>query len=1175
MTTHLRFWLFAASLVAFSILPTAVGDAQGQTQPIFRIGNFNRSSGDFAPGNPEHPVDFVVFKSDPSKDWFAVHRAVLASANSQTSDPASAPRTISFTIDRTEAASYKLHVALLVETPSVPALKVGINGKEGLFYLHPTLDYNGGDMWSSFDPAYSSADVEFSFPPSYLRTGKNSITLQPVEEADEAVPDAGINYDAIELVRVSRASLSQSADVEIVPTIFYQGQEGKLKERVDAFVRYGKPTGPGFAELTIGTEHYRCSLSGSEFGEERLEFAVSEFKPRSPASLSITANGKTQRFGQTIGPKKKWTLFVVPHIHVDVGFTDYQAKVAAIQARTIDEAMDMTAHNPDFRFSLDGEWDLEQFLATHSEEQKKRAIDAIRRRQLFIPAQYANVLTGIPTAETLIRSLYPSANFSREYKTPLDYANITDVPSYSWSYASILAASGISYFAAASDNYRAPVLFTGRLNEHSPVWWEGPDGKRVLLWYSRHYMQMQLLFGMPPVLAAGRDKLPIFLQMYEKDNYRANAAIVLGSQVENTDLYPQQAELAEKWNAIYAYPHLRYSGFHEALTEIQKQFGDSIATIRGDGGPYWDDGVASDARYVAIERQNEARAQTAEKLATVVPFVDSALKSDTAELNRMWKNMVLMDEHTWTSFNSVTDPTSSEAVDQLAVKHRYAENAAADIDFITRRSMASLVNRIPVGMGSLVVFNSLNWQRDGLVTLDIDKGFEIVDSVTSQPVDFETLRGGSSFSHVRFLAHDVPALGYKVYRLQPSKVSEPSTASQRSTVLESPYYKLQLDPETGAVRSIYDKQLKRELVNQGGPYRFGQYLYATGGDKTPNTLRIYDKVSRKPYVEIHAAHSGKLVSVSRTPFGLVAYLESEAENTPSIRTEILLFDNAKKIEFVEDLDKKEVDTKEAAYFAFPFAMSAPRFQYEIQTGVVDPKKDMYPGAGKEWFTVQHWVSVEQQGAAAAVMTLDTPLVTLGDINRGAWPETFADRPGTVFSYIMNNYWDMNYRAGQGGHFRFRYVITSANETNSADLTRIGWEEATPLEFDIVTSQDKAIDQSSSETFKAQMTEVPSLDSMPKLDGRLQNLIEMDDRNILLETWKPAEDGNGSILRFVDFGGTQRAVTVKSPLLHVVHVWQTDALERGQTPIAMDGDNGFHFTIHPYEILTIRAVEKER
>ena len=64
-------------------------------------------------------------------------------------------------------------------------------------------------------------------------------------------------------------------------------------------------------------------------------------------------------------------------------------------------------------------------------------------------------------------------------------------------------------------------------------------------------------------------------------------------------------------------------------------------------------------------------------------------------------------------------------------------------------------------------------------------------------------------------------------------------------------------------------------------------------------------------------------------------MESEDLNTPSIKTEIRLFDGEKKIELVEDVDKKEVYSKEAVYFAFPFSMSRPssstRFKMESST----------------------------------------------------------------------------------------------------------------------------------------------------------------------------------------------------------------------------------------------------
>jgi hypothetical protein len=282
-------------------------------------------------------------------------------------------------------------------------------------------------------------------------------------------------------------------------------------------------------------------------------------------------------------------------------------------------------------------------------------------------------------------------------------------------------------------------------------------------------------------------------------------------------------------------------------------------------------------------------------------------------------------------------------------------------------------------------------------------------------------------------------------------------------------------------------------------------------------------------------------------------MESSDTNTPRIDAEIELFEHEKKIEFIEDVDKKPVYAKEAVYFAFPFAMDHPQFHYEIQTGVVDPAKDMYPGAGHEWFSVQHWVSVQQDGVAGTVMPLDVPLVTLGDINRGQWPDQFGNRPGNVFSYVMNNYWDTNYRAAQGGHFRFRYVITSAAATDAAALSRIGWEEATALENNVVTSQDKA-------------------QNLPRqLNGKEESFLTVEDPNLLLEDWKPAEDGEGTILRFLDLGGASRTVVVHTPLIDLSHVFETDAVERNQSNLPLTGKSTFQFTMHAHQIVTLRVI----
>jgi alpha-mannosidase len=290
--------------------------------------------------------------------------------------------------------------------------------------------------------------------------------------------------------------------------------------------------------------------------------------------------------------------------------------------------------------------------------------------------------------------------------------------------------------------------------------------------------------------------------------------------------------------------------------------------------------------------------------------------------------------------------------------------------------------------------------------------------------------------------------------------------------------------------------------------------------------------------------------VTNQPFGVVARLESSGVNTPRIETEVILFSGQKKIEFINHVHKTEVYTKEGVYFAFPLAMEHPQFRYEIQNGFVDPSRDQLPGAGKEWFSVQHWVAAEQGSMTVALVPVDAPLVSLGDIVRGTWPEEFGQRPGTIFSYVMNNYWETNYAAGQGGDFTFRYVLTSGNNREPPYLSRLGREEMSPLELDQITSQDKAIN------------------SPRPLDSAQGSFLRVDQPNAVLETWKTAEDGDGTILRFVEVAGKESTVDVQTPLLNVESAWMSDALERKQGPLSVSS-HGFRFSVKPFQIVTVR------
>jgi hypothetical protein len=112
------------------------------------------------------------------------------------------------------------------------------------------------------------------------------------------------------------------------------------------------------------------------------------------AEATAKIGGKTRRFSSTAGPAKKWLLYAVPHEHLDVGYSDLQAKVSEVQSRAIDEAIQMIQTHPEFRYSLDGNWVAEEFMAGRTPAQRARFLELVKQKKIFVPAQEASLLTG-------------------------------------------------------------------------------------------------------------------------------------------------------------------------------------------------------------------------------------------------------------------------------------------------------------------------------------------------------------------------------------------------------------------------------------------------------------------------------------------------------------------------------------------------------------------------------------------------------------------------------------------------------------------------------------------------------------------------------------------------------------------------------------------------------------
>ena len=139
----------------------------------------------------DRQIEVDASSTNAAAEWYGSQPAALLGVHALGSKAiSSAPRVIRFAIPGVPAPAYRLHVALLIESRSVPALHICIDGKCGMFYLESPLDARMGDSDDTFESVHAPADVSLVFPGSYLRSGENQITFQVVEDKDDAVQGA-------------------------------------------------------------------------------------------------------------------------------------------------------------------------------------------------------------------------------------------------------------------------------------------------------------------------------------------------------------------------------------------------------------------------------------------------------------------------------------------------------------------------------------------------------------------------------------------------------------------------------------------------------------------------------------------------------------------------------------------------------------------------------------------------------------------------------------------------------------------------------------------------------------------------------------------------------------------------------------------------------------------------
>ena len=790
----------------------------------------------------------------------------------------------------------------------------------------------------------------------------------------------------------------------------------------------------GAPDLTLGLAH----------GAHQLEFFVPKVKKPTTVPFTLaTASGTLTKGKADLSPVRKMTIYILPHSHNDIGYTEIQTNVERKQMNNLLTGIDYARRTKDypagarFVWNLEGVYAADLFLHRMNEQQRQDFINAVKDGGVALNGMYVNTLTGLCRPEELLQLFQRSNEVAALAGTKVDAAMISDVPGYTWGTVTAMAQAGIKYFSAAP-NYFDRIGDILQQWEDKPFYWVSPSGKeKVLVWIP--YKGYALSHGMPQGLS--KKFVDEYIAELKRKNFNYDISYIRWSgHGDNAVPDLTISDFVKEWNTTYTWPKFIISSTSTAFSAFEQQYGSQLPQERGDWTGYWEDGAASSALETAENRAASYRLSQAEAL-WAMTGKDDYPADKTREA---WKNTILYSEHTWGADVSVTRPLSQKTMEQWIIKKSYATEADS-------LSLQLLDGALPVGASipnSIDIYNTNSWPRTDLILLSREQsaaGDRITDA-TGNTIPSQRLSTGE----LAFIAKDIPSFAARRYFV--SAGTNPSSApiSADKSSLDNGIIKVVLDPTTGAITSLRNRSIDNEFVDTDSSGGLNDYLFLLG-----NNLK---DLQRNGPVTITLKEQGPVLAELK--------VESKAPGVEKLVRDIRLVNGFDYVEMTNILDKlpAELDPhpgdyrwanlhgKESLNFGFPFHVKEGTMRLDIPMAIMQPEKDQIPGSCKNWLEVGSWADVSNKDHGITWVTLDAPLVEVGGItatllggqsNPAVWRK-HIEPTQKLYSWALNNHWETNYRAYQDGIITFRYALKPHKTYDPVASTKLATSLSQPL-----------------------------------------------------------------------------------------------------------------------------------
>ena len=848
------------------------------------------------------------------------------------------------------------------------------------------------------------------------------------------------------------------------------------------------------------------------------------------------------------------TVYLISHTHTDIGYTDHQDTVFRQHLEFIDRAIELgeaTADAPAherYKWTCEVTSFVERYFATRPPRQVDRFLELHRRGQMAVAAMQYHWTPMLSTAG-MLRSLLPVMRLRRDYGLHITTAMQCDVNGAAWRWADLLPAVGVDSLTMSINMHR------GRRPEPdlTAFWWRGPGGGRLLAYNGPHYLYGIFRYGLGDEATAQKMLPGAIAALEAREDYPYDflyAQVTHPARVDNGPPLPNLVEFVRSWNADGRMPQMAFVTVDEFTRMLHTRYGEELPTWQGDWADWWADGVGSSAYETGLNRATEELLPLLDLLATQTAAVDANLLEEAYHL------VSLYDEHTWGGFASIRRPHSlftranfnrkaSFAYGGYGVTHELLADGGRQLarDLLgvapegdAWRRWGQYVSAEPSADPAaqrFLVVNPSGWTRHIRWPLPPDMGgatpYAILEMFLAgnyrerPPLESPVPAGA-------VIDVELPPFGYAVVPYRQLEVSPEAQAGEGA--IENQWYRVMLDAATGAIRSWWDKTLARELVDQEGPWRCGQYVYewidhpddrralfALNFDREDFGVRFTDT----PFRRSGPTHV-ELLPARVIPGGVAVEARLEAPGARTVRVRYFLPDDEKALHVEMVIDKELVTRAEAVYVVFPFALADPTFHLDLNGVALEPEAEQLPGSCRDWYGIQRWAEVGNDVVSVTLAPLDAPLIQVGGITTGRWAHKLDTHAATLVSWALHNHWDTNFQAAQGGEILLRYRLISSGGYDPAASARFAMAASTP----------------------------PLIVRVPGAEpGQAGHWLQVDPEGVAEIQLKRAADGHGIIVHAFNLTAEERTIRL-TPALPPKEAWICSPLEENGAPLPIDG-----------------------